>query len=124
MKVVSFFGTVAANSEKVLVSPRIATPYVVKEISARFAQGCNNLVINKFYIASDNHAPASGEPSGTSLLADYGQVDYVSGNDDTKRMRHEVAVGQGGTYLKVYAENSDSFEHSIDVQIEILTKTR
>jgi hypothetical protein len=124
MKTVSFFGTCTASSTKVLVSKHIGHPYEVKRISARFANGCNNLITNEFYISPDSDAPSTGKPNGISLLKDYGQVDYVTGNDDTKKMEHDVEMPESGSYLKVYADNSDTFDHSIDVQIEIEEKRR
>ncbi len=121
-KVISFYGTTAATAVKTLVSKRIGTPFTIKKISARFAQGCNNLVRTSFYSSYDKDAPAAGAPSGISVLRDYGQVDYVSGNDDTKIMQHEVDISESGSFLKVYCENYDTFVHSIDVQIEIEIK--
>jgi hypothetical protein len=119
IKVVSFHGTCSASDVKTLVSKRIGTPFVVKEISARFAQGCNNMLAVRIYTSGDSDAPAAGQPSGVSLLRDYGQADYIVGNDDTKEMRHEVEVDEGGTYLKVHGTNTDAFDHTLDVQVEI-----
>jgi len=124
MKTVSFYDTCLQSASKVLVSKHIGHPYEVKRIRARLAQGCNNLLALRFYVAIDNDAPAAGEPSGISMLKDYGQVDYVVGNDDTKDMQHNVEVQESGSYLKVYAVNSDTFDHSIDVQIDIEEKER
>lgn len=119
MKTVSFFGICALSASKVLVSKHIGHPYRVTHISARFAQGCNNLLKLRFYTSIDNDAPVDAEPSGVSMLRDYGQADYVVGNDDTKELDHELEVAESGSFLKVYAENNDTFEHSVDVQMTI-----
>lgn len=119
MKTVSFYGTCTAGSSKVLVSKHIGHPYNVTRIRARFAQGSNNTLKLAFYISPDNDAPATGSPTGVSMLQGYGQVDYVVGNDDTKDMPHNVKQHESGSYLKVYAQNSDGFDHSLDVQITI-----
>jgi len=119
MKTVSFKSVVAASSQKVLVARRISHPYSLETISARFAQGCNNLLELSFYISPDDDASTSKEPNGLSILRDYGQVDYVVGNDDTKNMRNNIEVQESGSYLKVMAVNKDTFEHTIDVQMEI-----
>jgi hypothetical protein len=58
------------------------------------------------------------------MLREHGQVDYIVGDADQKDMEHEVEVAQGGSYLKVYAVNSDTFDHSIDVQMTIETMSR
>jgi len=73
----------------------------------------------RFYYSLDKSVPATGEPAGVSMLKDYGQVDYVVGNDDTKEMDHNLHIAESGSYLKVYAVNADTFEHSVDVQITI-----
>lgn len=119
MKTISFFGMCALSASKVLVSKHIGHPFMLKHISGRFAQGCNNLLKLRFYTSLDNNAPATGAPSGVSMLRDNGQVDYIVGNDDTKELKHELEVTEAGSFLKVYAVNSDTFEHSIDVQMTI-----
>ncbi|KKN18855.1 hypothetical protein LCGC14_0951640 [marine sediment metagenome] len=124
MKTVSFHGTCTAGSTKVLVSRHIGHPYEVNRIRARFAQGCNNTLKMAFYISPDKDEPAAGAPTGVSMLQDYGQVDYVVGNDDTKDMQHNVLMSESGSYLKVYAQNSDTFDHSIDAQVTIEEKGR
>lgn len=124
MKIVCFKGTCGASASKVLVSKRIGHPFTLKEISCRFAQGCDNLLAIRFYTSNDSSDPATGEPSGISMLQDYGQVDYVVGNDDTKILKHDLDVDESGTYIKVYAVNSDTFDHSIDCQIAIEDRER
>ena len=73
----------------------------------------------RFFIATDDQAPASGQPTGVSVLADYGQVDYIVGDDDEKDMNHDVLVDTGGSYLKVHAENDDFYDHAVDVHMEL-----
>jgi len=119
MKTVSFYGTCLAGAEKVLVSPRIGHGYVVERIRARFAIGCEHLLKLRFFMAMDDETPTSGKPSGVSMLADYGQVDYIIGDGDAKDMLHSVEMPEGGSFLKVHAINSDAFDHDIDVQMEI-----
>lgn len=124
LKTVSFVGTCAARSTKVLTSPNISHPYNIKRIRARFPSGCDNKVKLRFIISPDADTPTTGIPNGSSILKDYGQVDYIVGDKDAKDMQHEVAVTEGNTYLKVHAENDDYFEHLIDVQIYIETRER
>lgn len=124
MKTVSFAGTCGAAAQKVLVSKRIGHPYIVRKVSARFAQGCNNTLKLRFYVSRDKDAPIATEPNGVSMLRDYGQEDFIFGNDDTKIMKHDVIVEERGTYLKVLGVNTDTFEHTIDVQMEIEEKER
>lgn len=117
MKTVSFFGQCAARSTLVLVSQLITHPYFLRRVRSSFSEGCFNLLRLEFFISSDNEAPASGKPSGSSILADYGQVDFVAGNSEVVDMRHEVEVPQGGSYLKIYADNLGYEAQDVNVQM-------
>ena len=119
MKTVSFSGTCTARAEKVLVSPFISHPFTIKRIHCRFPKGCDDKMKLRFYVSPDKDAPTSGEPNGSSMLRDYGQVDYILGDGDTKDMDHEVEMSEGGSYLKVWAVNTDYYPHLIDVQMYI-----
>ena len=124
IKTVAFAGTVAARSSQVLVSKRIGTGFGLRRIHATFPPGCINLVYLRFYISPDDDAPASGHPTGVSVLRDYGQVDYVIGDDQKKELEHHVEQPEGGYYMKVYAVNDDYYAHAVDVQmfIELLER--
>ena len=118
-KTVMFAGTCSARSELTLVSHRIMRPFQTKTFTIRFPTGTNNLMSLRFYYAGDPEAPASGRPSGISLLQDYGQVDYVRGEGIQITLDHVVADVHAGGYLKVYANNTDFYDHAVDVDIEI-----
>ena len=122
MKTISFVGECDARSKIVLVSKRINHAYTLKRIVANFEQGASQEMKLRFYKSLDDHAPTTGEPSGTSILRDYGQVDYVIGEASEKQMEHELEVDEKGSYLKVYADNRDFFAHLVDVQMYIEPK--
>jgi hypothetical protein len=124
LKTLSFHGTCNSASVLTLASPRISTPFRVKSIRATFPLGCINLLQLSFLLAYDGSTPATGKPSGTSMLQDYGQVDYIVGDDIKKMLLHEVDVNESGTYLKVYAKNDDFSDHGVDVQVTIDTRER
>ena len=124
MKTASFVGTCPARSTKVLVTPRINHPYTLKKIVTTFPIGAINLMKLRFFMAIDDQAPATGAPTGTSILADYGQVDYVVGDGTKKELDHELEVRAAGSFLKVYAQNDDYYPHDIDVQMTIEQKER
>ncbi len=124
LKTIVFIGTCSANSEKTLVSDRISSPFTIVDLSFHFALNTNRTLQLKPFIAPDNHAPSSGEPNGYNPLEEYGQANYVTGDDQTKFFRHNFTVEESGSYLKIYANNTDSFDHTIDVHITIKIKTR
>lgn len=123
-KTVSFYGTCSSRSELTLVSEPITHPFRVKKIRAKFAGGCENKVRLEFVLAADNDAPVTGRPNGSSLLADYGQVSYLVGNDEVVVLEHEVDSREGNAYVKVYAFNGDWYDHDVLVQITIETLER
>lgn len=116
---VSFFGTVSAGSNNTLVSKYIDARFKVKRIIASFAPGVNRLMNLSYYISADESAPTTEPPTGTNVLAQVGQVTYITGDDEQKNLPHEVEYESRGAYVKVYAENSDSFDHTIDTQVII-----
>ena len=124
MKTVSFNGSCSARSTLVLCTKEIKHPYKVTRVHCRFPVGCVNLVKLRFYISPDPSTPSSGAPSGVSMLREYGQVDYVVGDGDSKDLDHEVEMPEAGSWLKVYADNEDYSAHQVDVQITIEPKER
>jgi len=121
LKTVTFYGVCLARGELTLVSKRIGTPFKLKGIHVTFALGCINLLLVRCFTAADDEAPAAGQPNGVSILRDYGQVDYLVGDDTKKEILHEVEVAEAGAWLKVHGENADFFDHAVDVQIQIET---
>jgi hypothetical protein len=119
MKTVSFFGSVPAGQSASFVSPIIRSKYKVKKIRVSFALGCDNLVVLRFYKSMDDYAPSDGLPTGINLLAEYGQVNYITGNNEQVILEHEVEQDTGNSFLKVCAGNADSVAHSVNVQIMI-----
>jgi len=122
-KTLMFAGTASARSVKTLASDRITRPFRLSSITIRFPAGTQNLLALSFYLSHDDEAPTTGKPSGISLLQDYGQVDYVRGDGVQVTLNHTVEVDPAGAYLKVYADNTDWYDHAIDVDIELLVQS-
>jgi len=116
---IPFKGTCSANSELTLVSERLNFPYRTKKIIASFALNTNHTLQIVPILSYDPSAPASGRPIGQSLFSPYGQVDYLSGDDEHEEHIHEIYVTSIGSYLKIYANNFDVFDHTVDAQIHI-----
>ena len=116
---ISFFDFVAASSNKTLVSQRIGTPFRIKHIQASFAPGVERLMKLYFFVSPDSAQPTTKVPTGTNLLAQTGQARYLTGDDESKGFGLEVYFAERGYYVKVYAENTDTYAHTIDVQITI-----
>lgn len=118
-KTISFFGTCSANSEETLVSQRIMTPFRVSQITANFALNTNRTLQLGFFLSPDKSDPSSGEPSGFNILDEYGQVDYIVGDNEQKILHNNASSDTFPSWLKVYANNTDAHDHTVDVQVEI-----
>ena len=117
--VLSFQGSVTAGERVTLVSVRLGFPYQIKHIRVKFALGHTGLVQHTFYVSNDNAAPTTTIPSGQNILAQYGNVDYVIGDDDVLDMSDETFVSRMPTWLKVHAYNADTATHTINALITI-----
>jgi len=86
---------------------------------ASFAPGVDRLMNLYFFVSPDKTAPTDARPNGTNILAQHGQVSYISGDDERKEFSFEALFPERGYYLKVFAVNNDTFEHTIDAQITV-----
>lgn len=116
---VSLFGTVGPGANLTLVSKKIGVPFITRRVRASFAPGVNRTMTEKFFVSGDDDAPTANEPNGTNILAQTGQVTYLTGDDETKDFSQETEITESNKFIKVYAENADSFSHTIDVQVTI-----
>lgn len=115
----SFHGTVAASSKLTLVSNRIDLPFKTKRIRAAFAPGTNRLLRLYFFVSPDESAPTTEEPTGSNVLREMGPQGYITGDDNIVDFQHELEQEFSGMYLKVYADNIDTYEHTIDAQVTV-----
>lgn len=115
----SFHDTVVANTKKTLVSNKIDLPFSTKRIRAAFALGCNRLLRLYFFISPDDSAPTTEPPTGSNILSQLGPQLYIVGDDCIIDFEHELGQRVSGMYLKVYADNLDAFDHTIDAQITV-----
>jgi len=116
---ISFVGTVGAGAEKTLVSQRISTPFNIKQVSVSFPGGHNRLVQISVFISPDPKAPTTGKPTGLNIFEALGQVNYIVGNNEQKKMFIEKPYTVKGGYVKIYAINNDGVQHTIDAQVTI-----
>ncbi len=114
----NFLATVPAGSERSYTSARINAPIRTKEIAVSFALNTNRTLQVGFFISDDEQTP-NGKPGGFNLLSNFGPVDYLVGDDDRKVLRHEVDLPSRGHYLKVYANNTDGVDHTLDAQFTV-----
>jgi len=118
MLTIPFFATVPASSSRSYTSKRITTPFITERFHVSFALNTNRTMKVSFYISADDQTP-NGPPNGSDVFAALGQVDYLTGDDEAKEVRHQVFIPSSGMYLKVLAVNDDGNEHTLDAQITI-----
>jgi len=115
----SFNGTVSAGSELTLVSKRLSFSYWIRKLTTSFALGTDRTLQVSFFKSSDPTAPSTGKPTGVNLLSFYGEDSYVVGDDEKKELPHEIEVPESGSYIKIYGNNTDTFDHTLDAQVVI-----
>lgn len=116
---ICFLGTVAAEGELTLCSKRLNFPYTTQSVRCFFPLNTNRTVQISFYISPDDTVPATGKPTGQSIFSPYSPIDYIVGDNELKEIVHQVEVKEMGTYIKVYAKNTDAFPHTVDAQAMI-----
>ena len=116
---IPFADTVTASSEKTVSSKRIPFPFMFKKVNVFFEPGSELDVQIKVFVSSDDNCPATGEPSGTSIFIEYGQVDYLRGDAGWVAAEDERKVLEAGMYIKMYAKNNDTFDHYLTAVVEI-----
>jgi len=115
----SFHDTVAASSKKTLVSNKINLPFRTKRIRAAFAPGTERLLRLYFFISPDEEAPTTKPPTGMNVLTQLGPQAYIVGDDTIVDFQHELEQKVSGMNLKIYADNLDTYPHTIDAQITV-----
>lgn len=119
MKVINFYGSCTARNRLTLVSKFIKYAYKIKNITMTFPNGCNNLLQLSIHSSIDDSAPSNSAPNDPSIFTENSQAAYIVGNGTQKNIKHELDITSKGSFLKVHANNSDYYDHDVDVQIEI-----
>ena len=116
---VNFRAELAANTAATYVSQRIDYPFHTKLVNAKFALNTNGLLHLYVYVSPDKSAPVALPLTGQNLLAQLLNVPYIAGDDETKEYRAELLTTHRGMFIKVFADNTDAFVHTVDVQVTI-----
>ena len=72
-----------------------------------------------FYISYDTETPTDKAPEGVNLLSQFSKTPYLVGDAEDKTLPVEIEEFEKGAYIKIYAVNEDTYEHTIDAQITI-----
>lgn len=116
---VNFYDTVDAATAVTLVSKRISRKFKLWLIRPHFALNTNRTLQLSFIVAPDASAPTSQPMTGSNVIAEASHTTYVVGDDEYKLLWQNFESQSAGAYLKVYANNTDTVEHTIDVQMFI-----
>ena len=116
---INFIDTVNGEHQKTLVSQHIQRAYKIKRLTATFAPGANRQLYLRFFISLDSTAPTTSQPTGTNILAQHSQQSYIIGDDCTIEFNLDVPYSERSSWIKVHANNDDSYQHSIIAAVEI-----
>lgn len=115
----SFYGSVTTGARVTLVSQRISFPFILDKIRVKYALGHIGLVQHSIYVSRDSEAPTAGPPTGLDVLSQYGNVDYLCGDDDVEEDTDQTIVDEMPTWIKIHVYNTDTATHTINVRITI-----
>lgn len=118
-RTIIFQDSVAADSNKTLVSRRIPFMFRTVKIITAFPLNTNRTLQLYVYLSADESAPTSEPPEGINILSTLGGNGYLAGDDEQKEVPISIKCTQTNMVLKIYAINSDGFEHTIDAMIII-----
>lgn len=118
---ISFVGTVAAGSTKVLSSKQINFPFTFMKLICSFALNQARTVQISFFHSHDAETPTTGIPSGSNLIQFLSQARYLVGDDDKKVLEANIESEDWPSWIKIYANNTDGSDHNIDCQVIIET---
>lgn len=116
---VIFSGICYANSELTLVSKRIGFRFRVIKFVTSFALGTDRTLQLRLFVSKDPTAPSTGRPTGVNILGLFGEDPFVIGDDEQKVMDLDIEYKERGRFLKIHANNTDSFDHTVDVFVII-----
>jgi hypothetical protein len=119
-RIINFRGSCTARSSLVLTSQRLPAGYTTESLRLHWAPGCQGQLLLTPYLSPDDVCPSTGPPSGTPLLYAVTQDPSFRGDDSDLELLHEVTIREGGTCLKIYAQNTDWYDHHVDAQITVL----
>tara|TARA_Y100000310_G_scaffold334658_1_gene414907 strand:- start:796 stop:1212 length:417 start_codon:yes stop_codon:yes gene_type:complete len=114
-----FQGSVALSSSGSFVSRRISYPFVVDSVLISWVLGTQRTLAIEVLWATENSAPATGRPSGNNVISGLGNARAMVGDARPVTYPIHEVVDQAGAFLKVFATNSDTVEHTVDVMIRI-----
>jgi len=109
-----FNGNCVANSELTLASERINFGFRLVKFVASFAIGTAKTLRIKVFVSRSEYKPDTGEPGGVNILGLFGEDPYVVGDDEQKRLEFDIRYRDAGYYMKVYADNKDNYDHTVD----------
>jgi len=118
LKTIPFLGSVRAKKDTVLVSEELRFPYTVKSARIDFPRDVQRMLRIKIFVSFDDTVPEEGEPRGYNIVK-YGNVNYVVGDSGPVVFNLGVPVRRASTWIKIYAKNLDSFDHTVDVKVDI-----
>lgn len=116
---IPFYVEIPQSSNKTVKSQSLNFFYTTRTVAITFALNTNRLVRVYPIISLDDQIPKSGMPSGQQLFAPYGQVKYLVGDDQTVRVKHETTTFQKPSWITLYIDNLDTYDHTIHAHVTI-----
>ena len=117
---INFVDTVTAGSAKTVTSKVISRGFTVFAVRIAFALNTNRLLKVRVIVSPDDSCPTSLPVNGTNLLLNNSPEPYIVGDDEAKYILKCYHQDEGNAFIKVFAENSDGYDHTLDVQVFVV----
>jgi len=122
---INFYTSVAAGSKKTVKSEKIPFKFKVTLIEVRHDINDQQKTKVGIFSSHSDDTPTTKPPLGTNLIKQYSQEEWIRGNGEIRKFVLDHKVREEDSYLKMYLDNTDTFEHQAwaRVQIERLEET-
>jgi hypothetical protein len=127
MKTIFFDSTVSASTAKVLSSQLVTFPFETVSFSATFPQGTDATLLIYFIASLTDQSSLTSRPAGENILGQ-GSLSqttdpYLAGSGDASEIVFHKAVFAANTRILLYANNSDTYSHTVRAKVEVLELT-
>jgi len=114
---VNFVAQIAASTAQTFISRLIKRNFFLLGVRMSFNLGQDRKVHHYISVSEDDSLPGSLPISGFNPLSEFSEYDYLTGNDDFKEVYCYAPSRRRDSYIKLFVDNQDVFEHDVDVQV-------
>ena len=117
--VVPFMANLAANTNLTLLAGKIPFWYRIIECEIVFRDDAANNLLIYVFAAKSATLSTTTPPPDTNIFSQYSQTPYFLGEGLIKTVNCNYLVENGDYYLKVFAQNLNTYAQTVNVTVKI-----